>query len=369
MRADWSEYSGCQPGGGEKFFHLDPLWASADIDAVGHRQLHAAGRLARRRRRPDAAIWRRAVRSRLSAGQHRRRRGVRLVLCQRRRPARRHAHADHRRRLWRAVGVALQGPRELVEQRPSRPAGRRARGIGHRPGCRRSKPIWFTELGCGAVDKGANQPNVFADPKSAESAAPYFSNGAPDALAQRQVLRAALGYWADDANNPASMSMTGAWSSGSTLWTWDARPYPAFPALTDVWSDGGNYATGHWLTGRLGGAGERRAGARDRGGFRRDAGRRRGGAAVRAWLCGRAADDGARRAGAAAGGDAGSRCTTRRMGWRSRRRARRDAGGDRRCGGRRRADDLAAAARPGRGDRAGGAELCRSRARLSSRAR
>ena len=33
--ADWSEYSGYQPGGGEKFFHLDPLWASDDIDAVG----------------------------------------------------------------------------------------------------------------------------------------------------------------------------------------------------------------------------------------------------------------------------------------------------------------------------------------------
>ena len=33
--ADWSEYSGYQPGGSEKFFHLDPLWASDDIDAVG----------------------------------------------------------------------------------------------------------------------------------------------------------------------------------------------------------------------------------------------------------------------------------------------------------------------------------------------
>ncbi|MEO8685540.1 MAG: glycoside hydrolase TIM-barrel-like domain-containing protein, partial [Devosia sp.] len=32
--ADWSEYSGYQPGG-QKFFHLDPLWASSNIDAVG----------------------------------------------------------------------------------------------------------------------------------------------------------------------------------------------------------------------------------------------------------------------------------------------------------------------------------------------
>jgi hypothetical protein len=38
------------------------------------------------------------------------------------------------------------------------------------------------------------------------------------------------------------------------LWTWDARPYPIFPAATEVWSDGPNWETGHWLTGRLGGA-------------------------------------------------------------------------------------------------------------------
>jgi hypothetical protein len=35
-------------------------------------------------------------------------------------------------------------------------------------------------------------------------------------------------------------------------WTWDARPYPFFPALTDVWTDGTNWRLGHWLTGRLG---------------------------------------------------------------------------------------------------------------------
>ncbi|HEY4143180.1 MAG TPA: phage tail protein, partial [Pseudolabrys sp.] len=38
------------------------------------------------------------------------------------------------------------------------------------------------------------------------------------------------------------------------LWTWDARPYPVFPAVSDVWSDAANWETGHWLTGRLGSA-------------------------------------------------------------------------------------------------------------------
>jgi hypothetical protein len=30
----------------------------------------------------------------------------------------------------------------------------------------------------------------------------------------------------------------------------DARPYPAFPARTDVWSDAGSWRLGHWLNGR-----------------------------------------------------------------------------------------------------------------------
>ena len=61
------------------------------------------------------------------------------------------------------------------------------------------KPIWFSEIGCPAADKGPNQPNVFPDPKSAENARPYFSTGAPDALAQRQFLRTHLGWWRPDA--------------------------------------------------------------------------------------------------------------------------------------------------------------------------
>jgi hypothetical protein len=53
-----------------------------------------------------------------------------------------------------------------------------------------SKPIWITELGCPAVDKGANQPSVFPDPKSSESHLPYFSNGSRDDLIQRRSLEA-----------------------------------------------------------------------------------------------------------------------------------------------------------------------------------
>ena len=122
------------------------------------------------------------------------------------------------------------------------------------------KPIWLTELGCPAVDKGANQPSVFPDPKSSESGLPYFSSGARDDLMQRRYLQAVLSAldpaFNTGALNPMSMVYGGRMIAPDAihLWTWDARPYPAFPALTDVWADAANWETGHWLSGRLGAA-------------------------------------------------------------------------------------------------------------------
>ncbi len=98
-----------------------------------------------------------------------------------------------------------------------------------------SKPIWLTEIGCPAVDKGANQPSVFPDPKSSESALPYFSSGARDDLIQRRMLEAVLGAFdpafGDAALNPVSPLYGGRMVTPETihLWTWDARPYPVFP--------------------------------------------------------------------------------------------------------------------------------------------
>lgn len=40
----------------------------------------------------------------------------------------------------------------------------------------------------------------------------------------------------------------------SYIWTWDARPFPAFPSQTAVWTDGDNWRHGHWINGRLGNA-------------------------------------------------------------------------------------------------------------------
>jgi hypothetical protein len=124
----------------------------------------------------------------------------------------------------------------------------------------RSKPIWLTELGCPAVDKGANQPSAFPDARSIEGTIPYFSNGQRDDLMQRRYIETVISAFdpafGADALNPVSPLYGGRMVdvSGLHLWTWDARPYPVFPAAEDVWSDGPNWQTGHWLTGRLGAA-------------------------------------------------------------------------------------------------------------------
>jgi hypothetical protein len=117
-----------------------------------------------------------------------------------------------------------------------------------------SKPIWFTELGCPAIDRGTNQPNVFFDPKSSESFTPHFSRGWRDDAIQRAYLEATYLWWGEAANNPTSIVYGDRMVHvpECAAWTWDARPYPFFPEMTDVWTDGPNWRLGHWLTGRLG---------------------------------------------------------------------------------------------------------------------
>lgn len=35
------------------------------------------------------------------------------------------------------------------------------------------------------------------------------------------------------------------------LWAWDARPFPYFPNLRELWADSNNWQTGHWIQGKL----------------------------------------------------------------------------------------------------------------------
>ena len=246
--ADWSEYSGYQPGGGEKFFHLDPLWASADIDAVGIDNYMPLADWRDGQEHADAGLSAAGYDLDYLMGNVAGGEGYDWFYAsdadrqaQVRTPITDGAHGEPW--VWRFKDVRGW----WSEAHHDRPGGvRNGSPTAWVPG---AKPVIFTELGCGAVDKGANQPNVFGDPKSAESGRPYFSSGMPDPLIQRQVLRAHQAWWRDPANNPGGMVDV----SRMYLWTWDARPYPAFPALTDVWADGPNHRNGHWLTGRLGG--------------------------------------------------------------------------------------------------------------------
>ncbi|WP_284247190.1 baseplate multidomain protein megatron, partial [Methylobacterium haplocladii] len=122
-----------------------------------------------------------------------------------------------------------------------------------------SKPIWLTEIGIPASDRATNGPNVFPDPKSAENALPPFSRGGRDELIQARGLEAILARFDpalagfEPAHNPVwpGTGLRMVDPASVFIWCWDARPFPAFPDFGTVWSDAGNWALGHWITGRV----------------------------------------------------------------------------------------------------------------------
>ncbi len=268
--ADWTEHGAYAPndGSGDVFFHLDPLWASDDIDAVGIDCYWPLADWRDGEDHLDAAPGRTIydpdyLRGNVQGGEA----------------------YDFYYPAGGATGNEPSAERIAQDRLPiedgayDKPWVFRPKAIRdwwqnqhfNRPGGvedasptdwePESKPIWFTELGCPAVDKGANQPNVFIDPKSSESFAPFFSRGTRDDLMQRRYLQAVLGFFdPDDAayvegSNPESSEYDGRMLDLEHvyLWTWDARPYPAFPQALSVWADGANWELGHWLTGRVGG--------------------------------------------------------------------------------------------------------------------
>ena len=161
--------------------------------------------------------------------------------------------------LWEALGFPLQGHLELVVEPAFQSARRRREILRPLPGYRSRNPFWFTELGCPSIDKGSNQPNVFYDPKSSESAIPYFSDGTTDYLIQRRYLNSMLRFFNEsdpeftEDRNPQSPLYAGRMADLSRvmIYTWDARPYPYFPLYDTVWSDGPNWIFGQWIGGKL----------------------------------------------------------------------------------------------------------------------
>ncbi|KGJ14312.1 baseplate multidomain protein megatron [Paracoccus sanguinis] len=252
--ADWSEYFGHHPGdgSGDVFFHLDPLWADANVDFIGIDNYMPLSDWRDGWDHVDAQVWpsirdRAYLQSNITGGE-----GFDWFYA-----SEGDRIAQNRTPITDGVGKPWVFRTKDLHGWWSNPHFDRPGGVesgSPTAWIPQSKPIWFTELGCPAVDRGTNQPNVFHDPKSSESFLPYFSRGWRDDAIQRAYLEATYSWWGTPANNPVSSEYGGRMVdiAGSAAWTWDARPYPFFPELSDIWADGENWRLGHWLTGRLG---------------------------------------------------------------------------------------------------------------------
>ncbi len=246
--ADWSEYFGFHPQDGTEdvFFHLDELWSHPAISAIG---IDAYFPLSdwRDGEHLDSALAASStdvnyLSNNIEGGE-----GYDWYyasdadrLSQFRTPITDWTYRYKDLRNWwgnihrNKINGTLQTPTNWVPE---------------------SKPFWLTEIGCPAVRFGANQPNLFSDGKSDESNIPYFSDGSRDDLVQRRYLESLIEYWNSPEINPVS-NLTGASmieTSATSVWAWDARPFPDFPARQDIWTDGINWQTGHWINGRVGG--------------------------------------------------------------------------------------------------------------------
>ncbi len=251
--ADWTEYGAYYPGDGtgDVLFPLDALWADDEINSVGidwyaplsdwrdgaHIDAESYGAITD----PDYLA------ANIEGGE-----GYDWYYA---------SLADRDGQIRTPISDAAHGENWVFRVKDirswwqnahyERPSGVRAsEPTGWSP---QSKPIRLIEIGCGAVDKGTNAPNVFLDPKSAESGVPPFSDGTRDDDIQAAAIRALYDYWSlTGGQNPVSTVYSGPMipADGLSVWCWDARPFPAFPSRSDIWSDGANWTTGHWLNGR-----------------------------------------------------------------------------------------------------------------------
>ncbi len=121
-----------------------------------------------------------------------------------------------------------------------------------------SKSIILLEYGFSAVDRATNQPNVFWDSKSSESATAYWSiwdnagglgyQPRRDDTIAALALQAVYDYWqANNASSSDGLPML-QWAF-ACVWNWDARPFPTFPLKSAAWGDTGNWQSGDWATG------------------------------------------------------------------------------------------------------------------------
>ena len=249
--ADWSEYFGHHDGD-DVIYHLDPLWADANVDFVGIDNYMPLSDWRAGDSHLDAQAGWRAIydpeylKSNIEGGE-----GYDWYYA---------SDADRDAQVRTPIVDGAYGDDHVFRNKDirnwwGRPHFDRPGGVRSNletAWVPRSKPIWFTEFGCAAIDKGTNQPNVFRDAKSSENAVPHSSTGARDDFIQHQYINAVLEYWTSEGVNPVSEIYEEPMlrMDRAHVWAWDARPWPDFPNRVGQWSDGVNFGTGHWISGR-----------------------------------------------------------------------------------------------------------------------
>ncbi len=247
--ADWSEYFGYQADG-NLYFHLDPLWSDPHVDFIGIDNYMLLSDWRDGTDHADAG-WGSIynldyLKANIEGGEgfDWYYDGPEGEIHQLRKPITDASYGEP----W---VFRFKDIRNWWKQAHHNRIGgvRQAVATGWVP---KSKPIRFTEYGCAALNKATNQPNVFLDPKSSESALPRASNGQRDDYIQLQYLRAMHEYWSDPARNEVSTVYSAPMIdlAHCHVWAWDSRPFPEFPGQIDVWGDAANYRAGHWLNGR-----------------------------------------------------------------------------------------------------------------------
>ncbi|NEY89288.1 baseplate multidomain protein megatron [Tabrizicola oligotrophica] len=247
--ADWSEYFGYHTDD-NVYFHLDPLWADANIDFIGIDNYMPLSDWREGETHADSG-WKTLhdpayLQANIAGGE-----GFDWYYA---------SEADAATQTRTAITDGAYGEpwvyryKDLrnwwtCQHHPRIGGVRQALPTAWVP---QSKPFRFTEYGCAAIDKGSNQPNKFLDPKSSESALPSHSTGQRDDLMQMAYHTAMARFWREPANNPTSLVYSAPMLDfdRSLAWAWDARPFPVFPVNQPLWDDGANFETGHWLNGR-----------------------------------------------------------------------------------------------------------------------
>ena len=260
--ADWSEYFGHHPldGSGDVYFHLDPLWAHPDIDAVGidnymplsdWRDADYAGGnpdgFAGPTTRPGCALRSPAARGSTGIIRPSRRGGCAS--------ARRSPTAPTASRGCSATRICGAGGRTRTTTASA--AWRRER----RPhGCRRASRSGSPRSAAPQSTRGRTSRMSFPTRNRRRARRPIFRAAGVRDLAQQRFLAAHHRYW-----NPEDDRFRGGGQSGfAGLWRAHGRSgaplclglgraaVSGLSARGDRWSDGGNWHYGHWLNGRLG---------------------------------------------------------------------------------------------------------------------